>query len=327
MSTLKDIAKEINVSIGTVSRVLNHDDTLKINPATRQAILSYARKIGYQKKPKKNQNRLVGVIVWISQKDELNDPYFMEIRHGIEKAAEEAHVFLMTVYKQEGLYALEKLQDVEGLICIGKFTEKEISQFETITKTMVFVDSSPSPIKYSSVMIDYEQSTTLVLEYLLSKQYPTIGFLGGIETLNDASLWDERRLHHVKTILKKHHLYNEKHIHIGAFSAQSGYLMMQKIIQNNTYADAYFCASDMIAIGALKALHEANIKVPDQVALVGFNDIAQATYTHPALTTLKVYTEVMGEEALKSIIEKLDTSKKLPIKKIVPTKLIVRRTA
>ena len=327
MSTLKDIAKEINVSISTVSRVLNHDDSLKINPLTRQAILSYARKIGYQKKQKRSQNRLVGVIVWRSQKDELNDPYFMEIRHGIEKAAEEAQVFLMTVYNQNGSYPLEKLQDVEGLICIGKYTEKEILQFETITKTIVFVDSSPKPMKYSSIMIDYERSTTLVLDYLLSKQYTSIGFLGGIETLNDASLWDERRLHHVKMILKNQNLYNENHLHIGAFSAQSGYLMMQKIIAENDYAKVYFCASDMIAIGALKALHEANIKVPEQVALVGFNDIAQATYTHPALTTLKVYTEVMGEEALKSIIEKLETKEKLPIKKIVPTKLIIRRTA
>lgn len=326
MSTLKDIAKHTNVSVSTVSRVLNDDQTLNVNPNTRQAILNYAKKIGYRKKPKKKTHNLVGVIIWIEQSHELNDPYFMEIRHGIEKAAEASNTFLMTIYKKHDQYALEKLLDVDGLICIGKFTDQEINAFKTVSKHLVFVDSSPRPHDHDSIMIDYYQSTNDVITYLLNKEHISIGFLGGEETFNSYRIKGDYRERYTRQILNEHALYNPQHFHIGKFSVESGYQMMIKAL-NKPLAKAYFCANDMIAFGAMKALHEHNITIPNDIELIGFNDVAQAAYTHPALTTIKVYTEKMGEEALKSLIETIHIKNKLPIKKIMPTKLIKRQSA
>ena len=326
MSTLKDIAQHTKVSVSTVSRVLNNDQTLNVNPQTRKSIIDYAKKIGYQKKPLKKNHRLIGVIIWIEQSDELKDPYFMEIRYGIERAAEASKTFIMTLYKSNDDYQLEKLKDVDGLICIGKFTRNEIEKFKKISPSMVFVDSSPQPEDYPSIMIDYYASTKSVIDYLLAKDYSSIGFIGGTEQFDNTVQEDEYRHKYAKKILEKNHRYHEEHFHIGQFTVDSGYQRMVEALKK-PLAKAYFCANDMIAFGVLKALHENNIKIPEDTAIIGFNDVAQAAYTHPALTTLKIYTEAMGEEALVTLLKMIENPEQLPIKKIMPTKLIVRQSA
>jgi LacI family transcriptional regulator len=210
------------------------------------------------------------------------------------------------------------------LICIGKFTDKERALFEAITQSIVYVDYSPDSLNYDSVMIDYQKSVQQVMEYILYKNYKPIGFIGGKE-VTDKTLIGEYRERYTKQYLLERNLLNLDHFHVDAFSFESGYQMMKEALKNP--ARVYFCASDTIAFGAMKALHEAGKKIPDDIAIIGFNDIAQASFIHPSLTTLKVYTESMGEEALSALIRRLDFPNKLPIKRIVPTKLIIRQSA
>jgi LacI family transcriptional regulator len=326
MARLKDIAGKLNVSITTVSRVLNQDETLSVNPKTKEAILQYAKSINYQSKSQKVKKRLVGVVIWMKKHDELSDPYFMEIRHGIERLAEREHIFIMTVYKENGKYDITKLEGVDGLICIGRFNKQEENTLKKVSNHIVFVDCSFNPQVYDSVMIDYQKSVQIVLDYLLSKNHNEIGFIGGVESEEKEKILGEHRERYTRQYLLERNLLNPRHFHIDQFSIKSGYELMKKALED-TPASAYFCASDTIAIGALKAIHEKGLNVPTDIAIIGFNDIAQAAYTHPSLTTLKVYTETMGEEALQSLIQRLNYPNKLPIKKIIPTKLIIRQSA
>lgn len=324
MATLKTIAEKLGVSITTVSRVLNHDETLSVNPKTRQQIIDTAKALRYQVKAQKGKKRLIGVVIWMKQHDELSDPYFMEIRHGIERLAESEKIFIMTLYKEQGTYDLSKLEGVDGLICIGKYTQKEIEAFEKITSSIVFVDYSPDLLKFDSVMIDYQKSVQQVMEYVIQKNYKPIGFIGGIET-GDTHIVGEYRERYSKQYLLERNLLDLSHFHVDVFSFESGYQQMKKALKNP--ARVYFCASDTIAFGAMKAVHEAKKKIPEDIAIIGFNDIAQASFIHPSLTTLKVYTEAMGEEALQALLRRLDFPNKLPIKRIIPTKLIIRQSA
>ncbi|MFA6801732.1 MAG: substrate-binding domain-containing protein, partial [Acholeplasmataceae bacterium] len=113
-------------------------------------------------------------------------------------------------------------------------------------------------------------------------------------------------------------------MHIGEFSIQSGYELMKKALEG-TYADAYIIASDAMAMGALRALYEAQIDVPNKVSIISFNDIPQSAYTIPALTTVKIYQEFMGQSAIDLMIERLK-GRTISKKIIVTTKLIVRNT-
>ncbi|MFP4286352.1 MAG: LacI family DNA-binding transcriptional regulator [Candidatus Izemoplasmataceae bacterium] len=324
MVTLKTIADKLGVSITTVSRVLNHDETLSVNPKTKQLILDTAKAMNYQVKSQKGKKRLIGVVIWMKQDDELRDPYFMEIRHGIERLAEEEKIFIMTLYKEHGHYDLKKLEGVDGLICIGKFTKSETLNFEKLTKAIIYVDFSPDPLAFDSIMIDYQKSVSQVMEYILHKNYKPIGFIGGKEAIGK-NIVGEYRERYTKQYLLERNLLSLDHFHIDAFSFESGYQLMKEALKNP--ARVYFCASDMIAFGAIKALHEAGKMIPDDVAIIGFNDIAQASFIHPSLTTLKVYTETMGEEALHALIRRLDHPSKQPIKRVVPTKLVIRQSA
>ena len=327
MPTLKDIAKASQVSIATVSRVLSNDQSLQVSEATRSKILKTAQRLNYQPKKVEFKHRHhIGVILWYEAKQEMNDPYFMEIRHGIEALAIEKGVFLMTIYRQDNCFDLNALKGVSGLITIGKFTPPEMRQFERITKHIVTVDYETDPLKHNSITIDFRQAMREVLNYMLNTYNGVIGYLGGTEKIHEQIAVGEHRIQFYASFMKKRNLYDASHVHLGDFSSESGYQLMQEAIQKKQLARAYFCANDSIAMGAMQALHEHQIDIPNTVAIIGFNDIAQAKYMHPALTTLKVPTKDMGTIALKTLIDRIENNETIVIKYVMPTELIIRKS-
>lgn len=327
MATLKDIAKRCKVSITTVSRVLNNDVSLSVSEETRKQVIDTARDLNYKTKSKKTQNKNhIGVLIWLDAKQEVTDPYFMEIRHGIEAEAQDQGAYLMTLYKKDGLYDMEQLQGIDGLIAVGKFTKKEINAMKKITSSIVFVDSSPDEMNYDSIVIDYKKSVRRVIDYILTLGYKEIGYIGAHEKINDQILYGERREQYLKEYLNSLKYYKPDHYHIGEFNSESGYQLMKQILKTPDHTRIYFCASDSIAMGAIQAIHEAGLLIPEDIAIIGFNDIAQARYLHPALTTLKVYTKDMGKEAFKTLITRMSQPEKIAVRKVLPTELIIRKT-
>ncbi len=324
IATLKDIAKACGVSVSTVSRVINDDKTLKVSQALREQIQTTAQNMNYVKKHKNLQNKLhIAVVLWYDSAQEIEDPYYLEIRHGIEQQAKEESLYIMTLYKQDDTYDLDALNDIDGLIALGKFSEDDIKAFKTKTPHIVFADSSPNPLKFDSVVIDFDLAMSQLCDYLNAQQYRTIGYIGGYEPGTRLLEPREQRL---KGHLMKSNQYDAKHMHHGAFTSQSGYKIMQDIITTQHPASVYVCANDSIAFGATKALLEQNIKVPEDVAIIGFNDIAQAAYIHPALTTIHINTPAMGKEALSSLLERMKHPHKVPVKKVLPTTLMKRQS-
>ncbi len=321
MATLKTIAEKLNVSVATVSRVLNRDESLKVRDETARAIFECARAIGYIPKKRKHP-KAIGLVSWLPKDTELEDPYFMEIRHGIEARAAEENITLKTVHKSASGYPLERLSSVEGVVALGRFSKAEVDQLKTVAPAIVFVDTVIDTAFYDSVVIDYEAAMQSVLALAKRQGYESLGFIGGKES-QQGTEYDEPRFMYYQTLMQHANLYDEKHVHIGAFSIESGYHAMQMLLQDSP-ARAYFCASDMIAMGALKALSEAHIKVPKTIALIGFNDVAQSAYLNPALTTVKVYTESMGREAVDALLRRLENPTRLPIMHVLPCHLIER---
>jgi len=328
MATLKDVSKLAGVSVSTVSRVLNDDDTLKVPESTKAKVRDAAIKAGYAKKPRKSPSALnhLVIVLWYTYTEEMNDPYFMEIRHGLETTAEKQGVNTTTMYKDDdGLYDYQRLDGADGIIAIGKFTAEEVRRFLTYSTHIVFVDSSPDDTRFDSVVIDFRKSVKRVLNYILESNYRPIGYIGGYEKINEKMLYGERRRRFFLDALKRNDEYDEALVETGLFDKQSGYSLMKSILGRKT-PGIVFCANDSIAIGALKAIHEHGLKVPKDIALIGFNDNDEAQYTNPSLTTLSVPTYAMGKEAFESLKASMEDSSRLPVKKIMPTKLILRST-
>jgi LacI family transcriptional regulator len=328
MATLKEIAEKTKVSITTVSRVLNNDKSLSVSNKIRQKILDTARSMQY--KTPRNRMRLksskelnVCIVHWYDINQEMDDPYYMQIRMGIEKLAIESNINTDLLYKKNGTYDFPN-EFYDGLILVGKFSNDEINRFKEKSDHLVFVDSSPRENEFDSIVIDFKSSVEMILDYIIDKSYKSIGYLGGREVICQSISLGERREQVFREYLNDKNLLNEDHIHVGEFSTESGYMMMKKALENDL-ADVYFCANDNIAIGAMRAIREKGLKIPDDIGLFGFNDGTNSEFTFPPLSTLHVPTEDMGRQALASIVEMVE-GRNIHIKKVLPTKLVIRQS-
>ena len=330
MATLKDIAKKTNTSITTVSRVLNYDKTLSVSEKVRQSILQTAKDLNYTPRRNRTSKQVttsyhIGIVMWYDVKEEQDDPYYMQIRRGIEQLANKKQIRTTLVYKKNDKFDLDILSGIDALICVGKFSDAQIRQLHKLTTYIVFVDSSPDEEQYDSIVIDFHKAVKDLLTLLLEEGYKTIGYLGGVEYISkQIKLGERRELVFRDFLFQRNKLYT-KYIHVGDFSIESGYQLMNEALLKKDHADVYFCANDSIAFGALRAIHEHGLSVPKDIGIVGFNNNPNTAFTFPPLTTVDVPTEYLGEEALKSAIELLE-GRTISIKKILPTNIVKRES-
>lgn len=328
MATIKDIAEQAGVSIATVSRVLNYDPHLSVSAETKQKIFEAAEKLDYKKKRpvKKVAQETIVLVHWYTEEEELNDLYYRSIRLGIENSGKEHNLYLQKVLYDER--ETVNKEQVKGIIAVGKYSEKQVEQLSKLTNRVVFVDFSPESEAFDSVVTNFSKVTKKALDYLWGKGIRRIGYLGGQEYFQDKSglIADKREQTYVDYMKEKEAL-NQNDILIGTYKASAGYDMMKKFIEKHreNMPEAFFSASDTLAIGALRALNESQIRIPEQVSIIGVNDISVSKYVYPPLTTVKVHTEFMGRTAVELLLEQLKEDR-ISKKVVLPSELIVRET-
>lgn len=329
MATLADIAKLAGVSISTVSRVLNKDETLSVTEDTRHRILTIADEIGYTKyktiNNSKKEKYQVAIIQWVSEEHELDDIYYYNIRLGIEKRAYELDYEMLRFFND---IPSSLGEEVVGVLCIGKFSREQIAKLERLKKTLVFVDSDTLNQGHPCVTTDFENSVQSALCYLKKQGCNNIGLLIGQEKTTDATeIISDPRLRSYRNYCMEKGIYDPLFILTGDFTVQSGYeLLDSKIKSGATLPDAYFAASDSLAIGALRALQENGIKVPDDIQIISFNDTTLAKQVYPPLSSVTVYTEEMGRTAMDILNKQFLAPRKIPTLTKLGTKLTLRNS-
>lgn len=323
MATIKDIAALANVSPATVSRVLNYDTELSVGHDTKKKIFEVAEELNYTKY-KKNQKVVKAKIIfvqWYDESEELDDLYYLAIRLGIEKKAEELGCELV----KQTLDNLEPI-DVDGIIAVGKFDQQQIQQLAIINSNVLFVDYDALEYGHNSIVIDFEQSIKLITQFLLQIGYTQIGMLSGKECIRGSQVpIQDRRLKLFKEALVENDLFDERFFISGNFTVDGGYQAMKQYLKSvKEYPSVFFASNDALAIGALKAIQEMNFKAPEDIAIIGFNDSSVAKYVSPPLTTVKVYTEWMGELAVETMMSLIHEKTPVARKITVGTKLIIR---
>ncbi|MCA9766669.1 MAG: LacI family DNA-binding transcriptional regulator [Carnobacterium sp.] len=326
MATIKDIAEKANVSSATVSRVLNYDETLSVGDDTKKRIFEAAEALEYTKYQKKKGKKTgkIAIVQWYTEKEELDDLYYLSIRLGVEKRAEEEG-YGIERYFQDSLF--EPKKDIEGIVAIGKFSTAQIDQLVLWTKNICFIDFDLLGRKMDSVVVDFEQAVYSVMDYLTGKNHQQIGFIGGQEHYaKETQTPPDKRSILVESYLRQKELYQGKFFFTGKFNVASGHQLMKQAIRElgEDLPAAFFIANDALAIGALRALQEAGISVPEKVEIIGFNDISVAKYVYPTLSTVKVYTELMGEVGFDLLMDRIDSERQVAKKITLSTDLILR---
>lgn len=328
MATIKDIAKKANVSAATVSRILNQDDTLSVTEQTRNKVLKVAQELNYTKKRTSGQQISIGIFQWYSLFQELEDPYYQTIRIGIENYCASRQIEVIRAFQSDSNY-MEALKGVNALICIGKFNEQQISSFESITKNIIFVDMKTSRIHCNTIVLDFRQAVIDAMDYLTGLGHRHIAYLGGKEYLEDGNLYFEERKETFIHYCKDHDIIYEPYLLEHEFSAESGYQMMKQLIQTNQLPTAVFAASDPIAIGAMRALYENEYKIPEDISVMGFDDINVAGFSNPPLTTIHTPAEFMGEYAahyITLLAKDISIEFQTPVRLTLPCSLSIRQS-
>ncbi|SDY20768.1 MULTISPECIES: LacI family DNA-binding transcriptional regulator [Salimicrobium] len=328
MATIKDIATNVNVSIATVSRVLNNDPTLSVSPETKQRIFDAAELLDYKKHihKKTKQHMRIAIVQWYTETEELNDLYYYSIRLGVEKKLEgEGYDYIRLFQNTDNNLNVK----VNGIIAIGKFSHEQMKQLEEWCPNICFVDNIRALNSCDSVIADFQQSTQSVLSHFIEEGHSKIGILAGEEKPPGASeVLMDPRYENFRDYMKTQGLFNKNYCFKGAFAVDAGYEMMNQAVSTlqDDLPTAFFCANDSIAIGALRALRDHSISVPERVSLIGFNDSSVAKYISPSLSTVKVYTEMMGETAVSLLKERIFQQRPVAKKVTLGTELIIRES-
>ncbi|QQD81144.1 LacI family DNA-binding transcriptional regulator [Bacillus siamensis] len=334
MVRLKDIALQASVSSATVSRILNRDDSLAVTEETRVKVLRIADELGYQPAAKKRKNRsrsdsapLIGVVSCLSPEEERQDPYFSAIRKGIEEECFEQKIFI-TSSIHLGSFQEQLFHDLDGVIVIGSLQDEALTNICAAFRHAVFVNGTPDPSRYDSVSVDFYAAAQKAIEHLLSLGYQRLGYIGGrerehtvINGINSNQTIEDKRL----TAFLQMAGAEPEHVLVGEYSMHEGFRLMKEAIKGGSLPDAFFIASDSMAVGALKALQEAGLQVPRDTAIVSFNGIDEAEYASTPLSTVKVYTEEMGRTGVKLLLDRLN-GRTVPLAVTLPTSLIVRQS-
>ena len=333
MATLKEIADKVGVSLATVSRVLNNDSGILVADETKAQILKVATELNYktakQRKGKNLEKKIVtiGIVEMYDLVKQLQDPYYLLLRNIVEKKAFENDIKLVRLFKKDNDY--EFLEDIElqGIIAIGKFTSKEVEKLANRTSNIVFIDSSPNDELYDSVKVNYKLGVRQALDYFIELGHKDIGFIGEKYTLGDNKIpiFDER-LKYFYEYMNNNNLLNEKFIINSSMTAEGGHEAIINYIDNKyKMPTAFFAANDAVASGLIKGLSERNIKVPEEISIIGFNDTIISQYTNPPLTAIRVHIEYLGEVAVNLMIEKIK-GRNYAKKVIIPSEFVLRNS-
>lgn len=328
MVTMKDVAKAANVSIATVSRILNGDVTLNVREETREAVFEAAKRLKYELKVKKNGSELTfGIVQWISSYEEKEDIYYYNLRMSVENYCVHNNIQIKRYYR-ENMDSIYTDRNIDGILCIGKFSRSLAKRLSESFREIVFVDSNPDKLKYNAVYSDFKAGTIMAMDHFVEKGHKIIGYIGGREYLDEhqRELFIDPREKTYLHYLEQNPLLKEslKYFYTGEYTADFGYDSMKKILELNDKPTAILCGNDNIALGVLSALSESNYT--KKISIIGYNNIPMTQFYNPPLTTISVDTKYKGELASQLLKNLIREQHRTIIKIVCGVKLVKRES-
>ncbi len=319
MITLKDVAQRAGVSITTVSLVLNSKGN--ISEETRRRVLAAAEELHYHPNAharhlRKRRTYTIGVFIAA-----LGGLFYEEILDGIHKVILQTDYELIVCPEARSISRILSNRQVDAAIVFDvKVPSDLLVSLAWKNFPIVVFDRYLESDYIFPLLIDNPGGTRQVFQHLYSQGARKLAFVAGATDSFD-------NFERGQTFVDEAHAHGlEVRLHQGDFTEASGYRIAQDIITAGDLPEAVFCANDQMAIGFLNALREGGLRVPQDVALVGFDDIPVARYLQPPLTTVHVSRTDWGARAAAGLIEYLDRGTPLSTER-VPARLVVRESS
>ena len=327
--TIKDIAEETGFSNATVSRALNNKYGVK--PDTRDRILAAARASGYTPNGiarglVKRRTHSIGLII-----PDISNPFFPEVARGVEDSAREKgyNVFLCnTNYdgSQENHYIQLLVEKrVDGIILASGFQESAPQNFESIdSMPIVSLCTRFENVRNSFVVIDNERGGFIATKHLIEQGYTAIGFIGD----KGDGIAEGQRYRGYRQAMAKFNLpIEERFVLAGDLKMETGHKIIKRIIDARELPQAFFVENDLMALGVIQGIKESGLQVPDDIAVVGFDDISFAAFPEISLTTVRQPKYEMGKLAADILLDLILSGTQVQKRYILEPELIVRSSS
>jgi LacI family transcriptional regulator len=328
-TTIGDVAAHAGVSKATVSRVLNNDPNVADD--LRLRVQKSAQALGYKpnraaRRLKKNLNDVVGFLI-----PGIQNPFFASILRGAEDLAYENGIGILAYSTADDVARqqvyLERLQGdhVAGIVIVAAPSTRAdtFTSLSDANIPVVLLDRSSDEVDVDVVRVDSLRGAYLAVQHLIALGYKRIGTINGLTELSTG----RERLQGYRLALADAGLpAHEDLITAGDFLESGGYEAMRRLMHLAKPPDAIFVANNLMMVGALTAIRELGIRVPEQVALVGFDDLPLSALLTPPLTVMAQPTYELGREALRLLMQRMKTPDALPRTVTLPAQLIVRES-
>ncbi|WP_368505170.1 LacI family DNA-binding transcriptional regulator [Alkalihalophilus sp. As8PL] len=324
---MRDVAKYSGVSVATVSRVLKGESN--VTQKTKEKVLKAVKELNYvpntlARNLSKMQSKMIVVVI-----PNLSNAVFSSIYRGIQEVLKEEgyQVILVETYNGVDPSVIELIRNrtVEGAILLSAvMSEEEFNKkFKDLPIVLATDHMSENISTAPSVSIDNRLAAEKAVNYLANLGHKRIAYFGGIPDVLGA----RRRLSGYKNGLIQNGLeIDESLIFNGDWSLESGYQLANQLLLQKQLPTAIFAASDNMAIGAMKALKEHGFQIPEDMSIIGFDDIDVATYVTPSLTTIEQPTIEIGNNAAKMLLTLLDDKPLEQMHLVLNSNLVIRHS-
>lgn len=301
--TIKDVAREANVSVATVSRALNGHEN--VAEPVRKRVLEVADRLRYSphhaaRSLSSRRTHTIGVVL-----PDLYGEFFSELMRGIDQVARERglHLLVSSYHgnrAEQGAAVRAMRGRVDGLLLMSPFVDGGATPGDDMDATMpTLLINSGLPRGRTALNVDGYGGAYRMVRHLVGEGHRRIAFIAGPAGNFDA----HERLRGYRAALAELLPDAKPWVLEGDFSEAAGHRAGQELAAADRRPDAVFAANDMMALGCLFAFSQAGVRVPDDVALAGFDDIPLARYVHPSLTTMRVDIAELGGQALRTLLD------------------------
>lgn len=330
MTTIKDIARKAGVAPSVVSRALNNKYGVK--DSTKDLILKLAQEMNYYPNTAARslvtrKTETIGIMM-----ADISEPYYSQLIRGMEYIANQTGYTLLFSNSYESLEhnrVLQKMinaQRVDGIIIVGSNIQEKNFSLALLEQEIPFVlvERNFSDPRVNCIWVDNVEGAYQATKYLVEKGHRKIAHITGNLYFQVAL----DRLDGYKKALQEGRIdYSEELVVSGNFVWQSGYETMKDILRHHPQCTAVFVASDTMAYGALQAITETGLTVPDDIAIIGFDDLEFSSLTNPPLTTIRQPRYEIGQKAMELLTDILRGEQQNGVKISLKPEVIIRRSA
>jgi DNA-binding LacI/PurR family transcriptional regulator len=324
--TIQQVAREAGVSTATVSRVINKSDA--VSPELALQVRKVIDQLGY--KPNRSARNLragkvrkVGVLF-----ADIQNPFFTSVLAGIEATLQQADYVLLLGNSNEDprieQMHLQVFQEegVAGIILAA--ATNTVSVYQQVIRSgipILALDRAPSGLRVDSVSINNVETAALATSHLIKLGHRDVAFIGGPDTISTARL----RCEGYQKALTQNGIKSER-VELANYRQSGGYDAMKRLLNSAVVPSAVLVGNNLMTLGALQAIHESGLKIPQEIALVGFDDMPWATSLQPPLTVVAQPTYELGSVAVRLLLDRIQYPEG-PVQQVtLATHLIVRES-